>query len=182
MPETASALLQGWATFFATMCTSAAALIGLMFVVITLVTGTERLQHSPDGLATFSTPTVVHFVAALFVSAVLIAPWHSLAGVDFTIGVAAAAGLIYALRILIRARRITRYGPDWEDWSWYVILPVFAYGAILGGAIALYERAEPALFLVAGGVLLLVFIGIHNAWDVVTYIAAEEAPKDEPPA
>ena len=40
-------LLAGWSTFFATMCTSDAALIGLMFVVITLVSGMERTQPNP---------------------------------------------------------------------------------------------------------------------------------------
>jgi hypothetical protein len=181
MPE-AGSLLVGWSTFFVAMCTSAAALIGLMFVVITLVSGAMRVTHSTEGLATFSTPTVVHFSAALFVSAVLTAPWHSLVGADLTIGLAALIGLGYALRILLRARHITRYVPDFEDWAWHLIMPFFAYGAIVGGAVALNEFAQPALFVVAGGVLLLLFIGIHNAWDVVTYLAMEEASTDEPPA
>jgi hypothetical protein len=163
------------------MCTSAAALIGLMFVVVTLISGAIRQTHSSEGMATFSTPTVVHFSAALFVSAVLIAPWHSLLGADLTIGVAALVGLGYALRILILARHITRYVPDFEDWAWHLLMPFFAYGAILGGAIALKEFAQPALFVVAAGVLLLLFIGIHNAWDVVTYIAMEEGLTDDPP-
>jgi hypothetical protein len=31
----------------------------------------------------------------------------------------------------------------------------------------------PALFVIAAGTVLLLFIGIHNAWDNVTYMAIE---------
>jgi hypothetical protein len=70
---------------------SAAALTGLMFVVITLVSGTERLRQSPDGISTFSTPTVVHFCAALLVSAVLSAPWRVIGHAGIVIAIAGAS-------------------------------------------------------------------------------------------
>ena len=172
MTESAAPLLASWSAFFATMCTSDAALIGLMFVVITLVSGMERKTPTRDGLSAYSTPTVMHFCSALFVSAVLIAPWHSLIGADVTIGLAALYGVVYSLRVVALARRTSgSYVPDLEDWTWYTILPLVAYFAILGGAIALARSSAPALYAVAGGVLLLTFIGIRNAWDVVTYLA-----------
>jgi hypothetical protein len=31
----------------------------------------------------------------------------------------------------------------------------------------------PALFVIGAVTLLLLFIGIHNAWDTVTYVALE---------
>jgi hypothetical protein len=34
-----------------------------------------------------------------------------------------------------------------------------------------------ALSLIAGASLLLVFIGIHNAWDTITYVATD-VPKE----
>jgi hypothetical protein len=70
-----------------------------------------------------------------------------------------------------RTRRLTRYTADLEDWAWYTIVPFVAYGAIFGGAIALAAAPVHALFILAGGVVLLIFIGIRNAWDIVTYIA-----------
>lgn len=171
MDQNAAHVLSGWTTFFATMCTSDAALIGLMFVVITLVAGIERtMPPTRDGLSTYSTPTVMHFCVALFVSAVLIVPWTSLTGVDVTIGLAGLFGLAYAMRVIVMARNTRGYVPDAEDWTWYTILPFVAYCAVFGGAIAL-ARSGSALYAVAGGVLLLTFIGIRNAWDVVTYLA-----------
>ncbi len=150
---------------------SAAALTGLMFVVITLVDRVERSQRSQDGIATFSTPTVMHFCAALLVSAILNAPWRSLMHVAILLGIVGLCGAVYILRIISRTKRMTAYTPDVEDWAWYTILPFLAYGAILGGAIALTAAPVNALFALAGAVILLIFIGIRNAWDVVTYVA-----------
>ena len=39
---------------------------------------------------------------------------------------------------------------------------------VLSGVIAIW-RDRPGLFFVAAATLLLLFIGIHNAWDGVTY-------------
>jgi hypothetical protein len=43
----------------------------------------------------------------------------------------------------------------------------------------------PSLFAIGGTALLLLFIGIHNAWDAVTYIAQQrrsgKAESSEPP-
>ncbi|HEY0798703.1 MAG TPA: hypothetical protein VGD50_06105, partial [Candidatus Baltobacteraceae bacterium] len=55
--------------------------------------------------------------------------------------------------------------------TWFTILPLTAYGSILAGAILLAIAPVKALFFVAGGALLLTFIGIRNSWDVVTYLA-----------
>jgi len=42
---------------------------------------------------------------------------------------------------------------------------------ILGGAIAFPTIPVKALFAIAAGAVLLIFIGIRNAWDIVTFIA-----------
>lgn len=163
--------LTAWSSFFTTTASSAAALTGLMFVVITLVGGTERRQAAHDGIATFSTPTVLHFCAALLASAVLCAPWRSLVFPSAIVGIAALYGIVHVVRASIMARRLTLYVADAEDWIWYTIAPFFAYAALLGGALALESRPTDAPFALGTGVLLLIFIGIHNAWDVVTFLA-----------
>jgi hypothetical protein len=180
MAETASSVLVPWSTFYIMTGSSAAALTGLMFVVITLVTGVERLRRAPDGISTFSTPTVVHFCAALLVSAILSAPWRSLVHPAVLLGLAGVYGVGYMLRVMYRTRRLSVYRADLEDWAWYTILPFVSYGAILAGAIMLPAIPVKALFALAGGVLLLIFLGIRNAWDIVTFIAI--ALPDEPPS
>jgi hypothetical protein len=171
MTEPASAFLAPWSNFYTMTGSATAALTGLMFVVITLVTGAERLRKAPDGVSAFSTPTVVHFCAALLASAILTAPWRSLLYPATLLGLTGLFGVVYVLRAMFLARRLKTYTPDSEDLAWFTILPIVAYGATLAGAIALSAAPIPALFAVATGVVFLIFIGIRNAWDIVTYIA-----------
>src|SRR5205085_9149990 len=69
--EAAVSLLTTWQNFYVIIGSSAAALTGLMFVVITLIAGT-RQQRSSESVGAFGTPTVVHFGAALLVAAILV--------------------------------------------------------------------------------------------------------------
>jgi hypothetical protein len=169
--ETAAPVLAAWQSFYTMTGSSAAALTGLMFVVISLVRGWEATS-SRDGMATFSTPIVLHFGAALLVSAVLVAPWHRLLFAGGLVAVVGCYGVVYVVRIMFRTRRLTSYVADLEDWTYYTILPFVAYGVIFAGAIALIAVPQRALFWIAAGVVLLLFIGIRDAWDIVTYLAA----------
>ena len=171
MAEAAPSLLTTWSNFYVMTGSSAAALTGLMFVVITLITGRARTDGLKDSIAAFSTPTVMSFAAALFVSGALIAPWHSLAHAGALVALIGLSGVGYMLRVMYRTRQLTVYTADLEDWIWYTILPLGTYGGIAASAIALAVIPALALFALAGGVALLIFIGIRNAWDVVTYIA-----------
>ncbi|SRR5579872_47035 len=180
MEGTPSALLANWSNFYVAIGSSAAALTGLMFVVITLVNRTEQSQRSSDGIATFSTPTVLHFCAALFFSAVLNAPWHLLLDPALIIGLTALYGVIYVLGVMRRTKRLTAYTPDTEDWIWYTVVPLVAYSIILAGAVVLPIAPVRALFVLAGGVVLLIFLGIRNSWDVVTFIATGGPDASQP--
>lgn len=84
--------------------------------------------------------------------------------------------LLYIFRVSRRTARVSNYTPDAEDWAWYVFIPMLAYGAILGGGIALAAAPRDALYALAAGTLMLTFIGIRNAWDVVTFLAIDDAP------
>ena len=150
-----------------------------MFVVITLVTGEERATKSPDGIATFSTPTVQFFSCALLVSAILSAPWHSLKGPAIIIGIVGAAGFLNQCRVMYMARHLRTYKPDLEDWTFYTILPLIAYADLLNSAVLLDFHPREVLFGFAAGVLLLTFIGIRNAWDVVTFLATGQMDRTE---
>ncbi|MCU1246811.1 MAG: hypothetical protein JWN02_2721, partial [Acidobacteria bacterium] len=77
------------------------------------------------------------------------------------------------------ARRQVDYLPVLEDWLWHFILPALAYAAILASALAAPSCAATALFVLGGAVLLLLFIGIHNSWDSVTFMAMKRGRKDD---
>jgi uncharacterized protein with PQ loop repeat len=171
MNDSAS-FLAPWSNFYIMMGSAAGALTGLMFVVITIVQGRKR-QATDFAISTFSTPTVVHFCAALFISAALVAPWRSTTGLAVLLGIAGLCGTVYSLRVMYRTKRLKSYSPDIEDWFWYAIFPFIAYAVLLGGASALPTAPAEALFTFAASVVLLTLIAIRNAWDVVTYIIIE---------
>jgi hypothetical protein len=56
-----------------------------------------------------------------------------------------------------------------EDWLFHVLLPFASYAVLASAAYLARSSARTALFLVAAASLLLLFVGIHNAWDAVTY-------------
>jgi hypothetical protein len=181
MPEIAPSPLGGWTNFFVMTGSSAAALIGLMFVVISLVTAPQRSRPTSGGISAFSTPTVVHFGAALLISAISLCPWRDLFHAAIPIGVVGLYGVAYVTYLMYRQSRLESYRPDLEDWCWHSILPFVAYVGILAGAIRLPAVPVESLFGLAGGVALLLFIGIHNAWDIVTYIVVGSIDENDAP-
>ena len=177
MTESASSILGSWSRFYVLSGSSAGALTGLMFVVITLVTGVERSRNTKDGMTVFSTPTVAHFGSALIISAVLSAPWGSLTYPSVLLGIAGLYAFVYVARAWTRTRNFTGYQPDLEDLFWFTILPLVAYGVVVIGSVLLPFVPTTAMFVIAAGVLLLIIIGIRNAWDIVTYLAIEGPAK-----
>ncbi|HEX7980094.1 MAG TPA: hypothetical protein VF461_15905 [Gemmatimonadaceae bacterium] len=169
MTDTVPAALVGWESYYVIVGSSAAALTGLQFVVIALINDLHT-RASGDTLGAFGTPTVVHFCVALLTASILSAPWATLSSPAIALGVTGLGGLLYAAIVIRRARRQKDYKPVAEDWLFHTILPVVAYSSIVGGGLALVTHSGGAMFAIAAATLLLVFIGIHNAWDTVTWI------------
>jgi hypothetical protein len=177
----AARLLEGWDSFYVLVGSSAAALTGLQFVVIALVAETRR-RGSAHEFDAFATPTIVHFGAVLILSAILLAPWPSLWGTTVALTIGALAAVAYTILVVRRARKQTGYQMVKEDWIFHAFLPFVAYGALLAAAVSMPRDAPVSLFVIASAALLLMCVGIHNAWDTVTYIALETIQTREPPA
>ena len=170
MGHAASIPLVGWEGFYVIVGSSAAALTGLQFVVIVLGAEVNALGSGHTTRA-FATPTVVHFCAVLLMSAILTAPWPALAGPAIALGASGIGGVAYAVTVVRQARRQREYVPVLEDWVFHAVLPIAAYGAVVVGAAMLVRHPESSLFSVGAAAIVLLFAGIHNAWDAVTYIA-----------
>jgi hypothetical protein len=168
--ETQSPLV-AWQTFFFLIGSSGAALTGLQFVVIALIAESSRRATTRE-IEAFGTPTILHFCGVLLVSAILNAPWQGISRVSFALGMCGVFGVVYGIVVIRRARQTT-YQPVWQDWLWHSALPLVAYTLLLVGSITLTRYPRPTLFVIAGSVLLLLFVGIHNAWDAVTYITID---------
>ncbi len=177
MQEAAVSPLTAWLNFYIIIGSSAGALTGLMFVVITLIAGT-RDRKAGGAVAAFATPTVVHFCLVLLVAAIFSAPWQALWNASLLLGLLGLGGMIYVVIVIRRTGRQTSYQPVLEDWLSHGILPLISYTAFAVAAILLPGNPTPALFVTGAAAVLLLFIGIHNAWDTITYVAVQLFQQD----
>lgn len=157
-----------WESFYVIVGGAAGALIGLQFVVMTLLADRPQIA-SPEAGSAFATPTIVHFSTVLLIAAVLRAPWHSFTPVAVLWGFTGLAGMIYMITVMRRMRSQSAYSPDREDWLFHAVFPTIANALILLSALAAGWDERGAMFALAGATLLLLFIGIHNSWDAIAY-------------
>lgn len=167
-----------WENFYVIVGSAGGALTGLQFVVIALVTEVRR-RRTLDQVDAFATPSVVHFCAVLMLGSLMSTPWRSLTSASIALAVVGFAGVVYTVLVMRRVGRQKSYVPVFEDWLFHTALPFVAYAAVLAGALALALHTVDAMFALGGASLLLLFIGVHNAWDTVTFIATEKGSPGE---
>jgi len=159
--------LNGWENFYIIVGSSAGALIGLQFVVITLIERESR--PAAEVGAAFATPSVVHFGAVLLLSAIVSVPWNGITVAAVLWGLVGLCGFVYAVVVARRMRAQTAYRPVFEDWLFHALLPLAAYAMLALSAFVAGSHIAEASLGVGASALLLLFIGIHNAWDAATY-------------
>ncbi len=84
-------------------------------------------------------------------------------------GLVGWCGIIYSIVVTRRVRLQSDYEPVLEDWMFHSCLPLAAYGILVLSAFVTGSHPDTALYLVAASALVLLFVGIHNAWDAVAY-------------
>ena len=101
-------------------------------------------------------------------------------GSFYAVFLATLQAVKYVDPVLLRAaRRQNAYTPVLEDWICHFTLPPLAYATLLVAGTMLPSAPETALFTTAGAMLVLLFDGIHNAWDAVTFIAVSQRRAEE---
>lgn len=170
-----ASLLAGWDNFYVIVGSAAAGLTGLTFVVIALVRDARRVR--PSGLRAFVTPTIVHFSGVLALAAFLSMPHLYALPLSAGFLVAGAAGLIYSISIGRGIAGQQGYEAVWEDWIWNVIAPFLSYALLLGVAGTIWYWPGPSLYAVAFALLIMLFAGIHNAWDIAVWMTMSNSDK-----
>jgi hypothetical protein len=160
--------LAKWDSFYVIVGSSAGALVGLQFVVLTLVAQRPR-AGSPDAGAAFATPNVVHFSSVLLLAALSRAPWETFVIPAALWGLVGLGGISYTAIVTRRMARQSIYQPQFEDWVFHAALPFLAYLLLVVTPFAAVSHTHQIAFVGAGATLLLLFIGIHNAWDAIAY-------------
>src|SRR4030095_13116914 len=105
--------LEGWQNFYVIVGSSAGALIGLQFVVLTLIAQRPPVRgvRAAEASAAFATPSVVHFAVVLLLSAMVSAPWRGIGVVAFLWAIVGVSGLVYGAITARRLRTQTAYRP-----------------------------------------------------------------------
>jgi hypothetical protein len=160
--------LSAWDSFYVIVGSAAGALIGLQFVVMTLMADRPTAGLSEAGGA-FATPTVVHFSACLLLAALVRIPWPTPLYATSAAGAVGICGLLYLAVVMWRMQRQSHYTMDMEDYTFHAVLPLLAYVLLAASAGLAFSQRTVALFGVGAAALALLFVGIHNAWDAVAY-------------
>jgi hypothetical protein len=172
--------LRDWQNFYMLMGTAAATLTGLMFVVTTLIAGIDaHLSTLNAAVSAFNTPTVVQFGAVLLLAGILSAPWQTFSSLSLLLGLLGLGMVSYSIIVLRRMWRVPHYQSTLEDWLWYLALPLLAHVSMIVAAFVLPANPAPALYIVGLAMILLLLVGIRNAWDMVTFLAVERAHAED---
>jgi len=139
--------LEGWHEFYLLIGTAGLTLTGLLFVVVSLGPRVVA-SHEATGVRAFISPNAVYFTTTLVVSAIL---------------------------------ALTKVHRQWRDnklpvldWAWFVGLPIAAYVLLLLSGVGFVLNVALAGYAVAAALILLLVIGIRNAWDLVIWISRQE--------
>jgi hypothetical protein len=168
-------MFHDWENYYLLIGSAAGALIGLMFVVTTLTAGLDASRVS-RGAKVYITPIVFHFSVVLIVSAISAVPEIPLPAVGVLLASCAAIGIVYSAATTARLSRTGWEDPPARSDKWfYGILPTIAYLGLAGAAGAVWLASRIASYAVGATMLVLLLIGIRNAWDLATSIVQSPA-------
>ena len=158
-----------WEAFYLIVGTAAGALIGLQFVVLTLLDQKPLHKGAAETAAVFIAPTIIYFSVTLLISAIIMAPWQEFVIPSVIFSLLGVCGVVYIGTVALRMRKETAYLPQRNDWIYRITLPLFGFLILVSssfvGVVHLYEM----LFGIGIASLILLFVGIHNAWDNIAY-------------
>jgi len=155
---------------------AAAALVGAMFVVVSIGIGFFNRGHG-DAIGSFLTQTVFHLSAVIVFCAFTMVPtldWNWF-GAGLILG--ALIGLGYSALV---ARNVARRRElELVDHFWYGAAPVTGHLAVLAAGVMAIERFPYSLEVLAFATALLVIGGIRNSWDMIVFLVTRERDRGD---
>jgi hypothetical protein len=163
-------MFQGWENFYYLMGSAAAALIGLMFIAVSL-THNFNAEKAERGQRLFMTPTVMQFAIILAIAGMALAPKLTPTAHRWAMGALAGWGLAYTAPGTWRLAMDKNSGAHWTDFWFYGFAPVAIYVVFETAIVDWLLPRDLACNLLALSLLALLMTSIRNAWDLVTWIA-----------
>ena len=171
-------MFEGWENFYLIVGPSAAALIGLVFVVVTLTAGRQR-DDTERGKHLYTSPIVWHLGVVLALSGAAIAPTITAVLFGTLAGLLALLGIAMGIRsaVGIARSRLTRPDSLFDMW-WYGIIPAAVYVGLGAAAVAVLCEISWSASAVAAALMALLLVSIHAEWDLVTFLAPMAGAND----
>jgi hypothetical protein len=165
-------MFEDWGEFYLMAGSAAAVLIGLIFVVVTLMQDRSR-SSVMAGSKLYMGPVVLSVSFVLALSAAALAPPVTPAAMALLAGVAALWGLSRGLMSIagIRGYRHDDHPPHWTDIWFYGVIPALLYAALAAVAFGFWTGREWAVDGLAAVLTALVLLSVRNEWDLVTWLA-----------
>jgi len=171
-------MFEHWGEFYLMSGSAAAVLIGLIFVVVSLLQDRSR-SSVMTGSQLYMGPIVLMVSFDLVLSAAALAPHMDAKHFAMIAGVIAVWGIVRAVMSLVGIGRLEgEHKAHWTDPWFYAVLPLAIYlclGLVAGG---LWHGSEWAPLGVAATVVGMLLLAIRNEWDLITWIAPRPAKGD----
>ena len=175
---TCDPMFHGWENFYIMAGTAAATFAGLLFVVLTLCVSLAATPAA-RGVHAFVTPVLVHFGGVLFLALILLAPWPSAWPVALILCLQGFAGIGYATFVIRLVRKLDFVSLDAREWIAYAGAPALANAGLLTGAYGLIAEKSFAPYAIGGAIMLFLFVGILDAWDMTLWIIGNHEPAQD---
>jgi hypothetical protein len=164
-------MFEGWGEFYLLAGSAAAVLIGLLFVVVTLMQ--DRTRSSVlTGSKLYMGPVVLHVSFVLVLSAAALAPGITPAAFAAVSGAVAIWGLVRGAFVIAGIKGLAgEDSPHWTDLWFYGAIPTLLYLLLAGVAAACWTERAWAPHGLAAIVTFVLLVTIRNEWDLVTWLA-----------
>src|SRR3954467_7460171 len=164
-------MFEGWENFFLMVGGAAAVLIGLIFVVISLMHDRPR-SSVLAGSKLYMGPIVLGVSFVLVLSALALTPGIDRDEVAIATGIVALWGLARGFWSIIGIRRLrTDREVHWTDPWFYGVIPSVLYLALGAVALAFWNDWPWAHDGLAALTVALLLSAIRNEWALITWIA-----------
>ena len=166
-------MFERWSNFYLVVGGAAAVLLGLIFVVVSLMHDRPR-SAVLFGSKLYMGPIVLHMCFVLVLSAAAVTPGMSsrvFGALALAVAVWGAARGVYSTAGLNRLRKIGEDEVHWTDVWYYGVVPLVLYVALAAVAIGFWSGWPDAPFAVAAVIVGLLLLSVRDEYDLVTWLA-----------
>jgi hypothetical protein len=157
--------MMGWHDFFSAQVGASAALVGLLFVALSI--NVAQILKYP-ALPPRAAQTLVVLTGALVESSLVLVPAGPGGGLYLALALCAGLTWLLSLRLhfyFVRGLHQQLHGPVPRTWTYgYFALAQITTLPALAGAVSLYLGGASGLYWIAGGVLLTFVFALLNSW------------------